>query len=156
MMSISRAFVGLGALSMVGCTPWAQTGIDRLTERLERGPARMECYTSAWAKSQEFDQPKPSVLDGAHLRLDPHRALWKQSDDAVIAFARTTFAGYLWEFSVTEFGPSHAYASDRYYCSKAAIPVNQTPPPLGQMTDEGTAMDGEFREIANPFDQPPP
>ena len=64
-----------------------------------------------------------------------------------MAVVRTTYDGYLWEFSITEFGPSHPYSSDRYHCSIAAMPINRTPPPLGQMTDEGTAREGRFHPI---------
>ncbi len=142
---------GLGSLFLLGCTPLPQSGYDRLAERLEQGPSRLECFSSSWAMEQAFDQPQPSILDGATIHFDSRSALWKQSDDAVMATVRTTYAGYLWEFSITEFGPSHHYSSDGYYCSKSAIPVDGTPPPLGQMTDEGTAMDGVFHAIENPF-----
>ena len=151
MFKASRIFAGTLSLLLLGCTPLPQSGIDRLAERLERGPTRLDCFTSGWAHRQDFEQPKPSILDQATIRLDPRTAMWKQSDNAVIAFARATHGGYLWEFSVTEFGPSHHYFSDRYHCSKAAIPFGRTPPPLGQMTDEGTAMDGAFDEIETPF-----
>lgn len=146
-----RTVAGTLSLALFGCTPWPQAGYDRLAERLERGPTRLECSPSAWAKSQEFDQPSPSILDGEAIPLDPKTALWKQSDNAVITYARATRAGYFWEFSISEFGPSHYYFRDGYHCSKAAIPVSIPAPPLGQMTDEGTAMDGKYREMENPL-----
>tara|TARA_B100000678_G_scaffold185632_1_gene155166 strand:+ start:249 stop:704 length:456 start_codon:yes stop_codon:yes gene_type:complete len=149
-MLISRAFAGLGSLFLLGCTPWPQSGYDRLEQRLERGPNRLKCFSSAWAREQAFDQPSPSILDGADIRFDPRSAVWKQSDDAVMAIIRTNYAGYVWEFAITEFGPSHYYSSDRYHCSKSASPIDETVPPLGRMTDEGTAMDGAFHVIDNP------
>jgi hypothetical protein len=151
MIRASRIFALTLSLVLPACTPSPQSEIDRLADRLERGPTGLACFTSSWARKQDFDQPKPSILDGAKIHLDPRTASWKKSDDAVLASARATYAGYLWEFSVTEFGSSHYYSSDRYHCSKAAIPIGRKPPPLGQMTDEGTAMDGKFRKIETPF-----
>ena len=72
---------------------------------------------------------------------------WKKSSDAVSGTVRLYHAGYLFEFTVIGFGPDHYYRRDGYYCSKAAIPAGLVPPPIGKMTDEGTAMDGKFSPI---------
>jgi len=139
-----RAWILLAVttLAVFGCTDPFETPPEKVKRLLERGPNGLDCYNSIWSKEQAFEQPRPSIFDGQELHFDMDKILWKRSVDATLGTVRLNHAGYVFEFTVIGFGPDHYY--EGYYCSKAAMPADKQPPPLGGMTNQGTAMDGEF------------
>jgi hypothetical protein len=131
------------ATALGGCAEkWPDDGRAWLEERLVEGPSRFDCYHSPWNEEAGIAFPSPSVLQGQQCSPNSAETLWFATDDAVNAVARCRAAGHTFEFSVTVFSAEHYY--DGYYCNYAAAPVGADLPPLGKMTQRGTAMDGDF------------
>ena len=127
-----------------GCAEkWPEDGRAWLEERLAKGPNGFDCYHSSWNREVAIPFPSPSVLDGKECSPATSETLWSATDDAVNAVARCRAAGHTFEFSVTAFSVEHHY--DGYYCNYAAAPFGTALPPLGDMTNRGTAMDGDFK-----------
>jgi hypothetical protein len=136
--------LGLLAAALGGCAEkWPEDGRAWLEDRLSEGPNGFDCYRSNWNEEAGIAFPSPSVLQGQQCSPNSAETLWFATGDAVNAVARCRAAGHTFEFSVTVFSAEHYY--DGYYCNYAAAPVGADLPPLGEMTQRGTAMDGDFR-----------